>query len=160
VDRKGMSSLEWWQTKVRYFRRLAKGWSANIDAEIRKHKKELMQEYDLLDIKAELHSLSGIESDRLEAILSELNNYWIIEETKAKQRARDRDIVEGDRNTSYFHVVANQRRRKKQISVLDGPSGPVTKVKEMLTVATNYYKDLFRWEARPDIRLDQNFFTS
>jgi hypothetical protein len=32
-----MSSLEWWQTKVRYFRRLAKGWSANIDAEIRKH---------------------------------------------------------------------------------------------------------------------------
>jgi hypothetical protein len=42
VDRKGMSSLEWWQTKVRYFRRLAKGWSANIDAKIRKHKKELM----------------------------------------------------------------------------------------------------------------------
>jgi hypothetical protein len=64
-----MSSLEWWQSKVRCFRRLDKGWSANIDAEIRKHKKELMQEYDLLDIKAELHSLSGIESDRLEAIL-------------------------------------------------------------------------------------------
>jgi uncharacterized DUF497 family protein len=124
-----ISFIEWWQTKVRYFRRLAKGWSANIDAKIRNHKKELMQEYDLLDIKVELHSLSGIESDRLEAILRELNNFWIIEETKAKQRARDRDIVEGDRNTTYFHVVANQRRRKKQISVLDGPSGPVTEVK-------------------------------
>jgi hypothetical protein len=30
----------------------------------------------------------------------------------------------------------------------------------MLTVATDYYKDLFKWEARPDIRLDQDFFTS
>jgi hypothetical protein len=122
-----------------FFWRLAKGWSANIDAEIRKHKKDLMQKYDLLDIKAELHSLSGIESDRLEAILRELNNYWVIEEIKAKQRARDRNVVEGDRNTAYFHVVANQRRRKKQISVLDGPSGPVTEVKEMLAVATDYY---------------------
>jgi hypothetical protein len=160
VDRKGMNSLDWWQSKVRCFRKLAKGWSANIDAEIRKHKKELMQEYDLLDIKTELHSLCGIESDRLEEILRELNNYWVIEEVKAKQRARDRDIVEGDRNTAYFHAVANQRRRKKQISVLDGPSGPVTEVKEMLAVATDYYKDLFKWEARPDIRLDQDFFTS
>jgi hypothetical protein len=30
----------------------------------------------------------------------------------------------------------------------------------MLIVATNYYNDLFKWEARPDIRLDQNFFTN
>jgi hypothetical protein len=30
----------------------------------------------------------------------------------------------------------------------------------MLTVATDYYKDLFKWEARPDIRLDQNFFAN
>jgi mannosylglycoprotein endo-beta-mannosidase len=158
VSRRGMSSLEWWQAKVRYFRKLVKGWSANIDAEIRKHK-ELMQEYDLLDTKAELQSLSVIESNRLEEILRELSNFWVIEETKAKQRARDRDIVEGDRNTAYFHAVANQRRRKKQISVLDGPSGPVTEVKDMLNVATDYYKDLFSWEARPDIRLDQDFFS-
>jgi hypothetical protein len=88
-----------------------------------------------------------------------LNNFWVIEETKAKQRATDRYIVEGDRNTAYFHAVANQRRRKKQISVLDGPSGPVTEVKDMLTVATDYYKDLFSWEARPDISLDQDFFS-
>ena len=29
-----------WQGKLRAFRRLARGWSANIDAEIRKHKKK------------------------------------------------------------------------------------------------------------------------
>jgi hypothetical protein len=39
---------------------------------------------------------------------------------KAKQKSRDRDIKEGDRNTAYFHFVANQRRRKMLVHSLDG----------------------------------------
>jgi hypothetical protein len=35
------------------------------------------------------------------------------------------------------------------IFVLDGPSGPVTETKDMILVATDFYKDLFKWEARP-----------
>jgi hypothetical protein len=91
-------------------------------------------------------------------ILRDLNSYWIIEETKARQRSRDRDILVGDRNTAYFHVVANQRRRKKMIHVLDGPDGPETETDKMLKIATGYYKDLFKQESRPDIRLKTDFF--
>jgi hypothetical protein len=68
-----------------------------------------------------------------------LNSFWILEETKAKQRSRDRNILEGDNNTTYFHDVANQRRRNKLIHDLDGPEGPVTERKYMLKVATYYY---------------------
>jgi hypothetical protein len=135
--------LDIWQAKVRNFRSSAKGWSANIDAEIRKKKKSLMEEYDELDVKAETHELSEDEAGRFKQILAELSSFWIIEEIKAKQRSRDRDVCEGDRNTAYFHALANQRRRKKMIPVLEGPDGPVTETKKMLEIAKDFYKDLF-----------------
>ena len=62
----------------------------------------------------------------------------MIEEIKAKQRSRDRDITEGDRNTAYFHAVANQRRRKKMIGSLEGPDGPVSDNSGMLKIATDF----------------------
>ena len=54
--------------------------------------------------------------------------------------------VGGDRNTAYFHAVANQRRRKTLIHSLDGPNGLFTEVDEMLKVASDLYKDLFKKE--------------
>jgi hypothetical protein len=53
------------------------------------------------------------EKARFDFILRDLNSFWIMEETKTKQRSRDKYRVEGDRNIAYFHAVANQRRSKK-----------------------------------------------
>jgi hypothetical protein len=118
-----------------------------------------MEEYDALDILAESQLLDEPSRKRLEDILTELNTYWITEETKARERSRDRNILEGDRNTAYFHAVANQRRGKKRINVLEGPDGLVTDQKDMLKIATEFYKELFKKEERPDIRLMNDFFS-
>jgi hypothetical protein len=44
------------------------------------------------------------------------------------------------------------------IHVLEGPEGAGSDTKGMLKIATNYYKDLFRLEDRPQIRLQDDFF--
>jgi hypothetical protein len=51
--------------------------------------------------------------------------------------------LEGDRNTSYFHDVANYRARKKRIEELQSENGLVQDTLEILKIVAQYYKKLF-----------------
>lgn len=83
-----------------------------------------MGKHDRLNIISESDKLSDSGRNSMNDILVELGEIWKTEEIKARQISRDRDIMEGDRNTAFFHVVANQRRKKLN-NVLDGPNGHV-----------------------------------
>ena len=150
--------LDAWQYKIRNLRKKAKGWARNVDAEIKKNKQNLLKEFEILEVFQESGRLSDSESLRLKEIINELENIWKMEETKAKQRSRDRNVREGDRNTAYFQALANQRNRKKKISVLEGPDGPVTENKDMLALAGNFYKNLFVFEEILGVRFDDSFW--
>jgi hypothetical protein len=69
---------------VRRFRKTTKGWSRNIEADLRQMKSEMMEEYDTLDIKVESSALSNSELDRLKFIQLEMQKLWLKEEVKAK----------------------------------------------------------------------------
>ena len=140
------------------FRKNAKAWSINVDAANKKKKNDLTLEFDILDTFAESSVLSDEEKTRMDAIKFELTGLLRQEEIKAWQRSRDRFIKEGDRNTSYFHAIASQRRRKKQIAVLDGPDGPAESTSGMLKIASDFYKNLFSKEDRINLFLGPNFW--
>jgi hypothetical protein len=155
----GEKAIDRWQNKIRLLRKKVRGWSTNAEAEIKRRKKILSEEYEKLDVMAETRDLSNQERDRVKEVSGELNRIWEVEETKARQRARERHMLEGDKNTKYFHAVANQRRRKTTVHTIEGPDGAVDSTKEIIEVATQYYKNLFRFEPRPDIKLSEGFFT-
>jgi len=145
------------QFKIRLVRKKVKGWALNINAQVRKQKLELLKEYDLLDLKYENFVITEMERNRMKEIVKDLESIWKLEEIKARQRARDRNVKEGDRNTAYFQAVANQRNRKKRISGLEGPDGWIDDNKGMLEHAVDFYRKLFGKEEDSGVKLGQDF---
>jgi hypothetical protein len=79
-----------------------------------------------------------------------LDRICTMEETKASHRSRDRDIKEGDKNTSYFFAKANHRKRKKTITCLEGDGVEYTDNDMMIKHAVQFYKTLFGKKAKSE----------
>jgi 2-polyprenyl-3-methyl-5-hydroxy-6-metoxy-1,4-benzoquinol methylase len=86
-----------------------------VVTELNKEKASISAEYNWLDTEAEQRELDDMEKARMKYLARELEKLWALDEIKARQRSRDRIILEGDRNISYFHAVANARHRKKEV---------------------------------------------
>ena len=68
--------------------------------------------------KAESQNLPTEEIEEMNNNMDELNRLWDMDETKARQRSRDRNITGGNRDTRYFQTIANQRRRSLIIPLI------------------------------------------
>jgi hypothetical protein len=67
------------------------------------------------------------------------------EETKWLQSSKERDLLEGDSNSKYYHMKANGRRRKSRIINLNQEEGLIEGQENLKLYTKNFYKRLF-WE--------------
>jgi hypothetical protein len=102
--------------------------------------------------------LRCFEKERVNVLAKELEHIWALEEIKARQRSRDKNILAGERNTPYFHAVANNMLWKNRIAGLNGPKGLVQETNKILKIAVDFYKKLFKEESRGHFALDENFW--
>ena len=63
-------------------------------------------------------------------------------------------IKEGDKNTTYFQGVANQRNRKKRIACLEDDDGILEETARMSNYAVSFYKKLFGQDEDFGIKLE------
>jgi hypothetical protein len=64
--------------------------------------------------------------------------------------------LQGDNNTEFFHRIANGKNRKNLIFNLEHDSNILEKDEDILTHATNYYRELFGPSESPVFHLDPN----
>jgi hypothetical protein len=80
---------------------------------IRKSKNEIILELDGLDKLAGQQILTGPKRDRRKELGFKLERLWKIEEIKVRQISRDRDVLEGDKNTAYFFVKSQPKEKEE-----------------------------------------------
>jgi hypothetical protein len=82
---------------------------------------------------------------KLSRLEDQLDLFW-------RQRAHAHWLEKGDRNTSFFHAQASERKRKNTIKKLKGEDGVEVEGEEGLkALVTNYFSSLFTPMAGVDV---------
>jgi hypothetical protein len=65
-----------------------------------------------------------------------------LERVRLRQRARIRDLQEGDANSKYFHLKANSRRRKNLVPVLSSGHRVASTIEDKLELARDHFQNI------------------
>ncbi|XP_010513759.1 PREDICTED: uncharacterized protein LOC104789811 [Camelina sativa] len=123
-----------------------KRWNRKVFGDIQKRKEGLMREIKLVQ-----DSLDHTQSDDLlnkeEGLLKEFEAVLEQEETLWFQKSREKWIVDGDRNTTFFHTSTIIRRRRNKIEMLKDDTGCwILDAGELEKLALAYYQRLYSLE--------------
>ncbi|XP_042942883.1 uncharacterized protein LOC122277065 [Carya illinoinensis] len=87
---------------------------------------------------------SGHLIDEIKKVQREVGVILDSDNMRWKQRAKQRWLREGDRNTKFFHQAASQRRKTNMVKKLvDSNDQPVTSSKGISEMFQSYFTDLF-----------------
>ena len=93
-------------------------WNNEVFGQVGKQKKILLEGIREIDICGEGRGLNEEERRRKDELSSELERLLLYEEISWCQKSRALWLREGDKNTKFFHRVANSNKRNNAIESL------------------------------------------
>ncbi|KAE8695366.1 Detected protein of unknown function [Hibiscus syriacus] len=117
-----------WQDHPQFKNFLLETWNNEMD---------VLTNINSFQIKAIDWNLKDMLKKELEEVLQQEESLWL-------QKSRNQWILNGDKNTKYFHSCTMLRRRHNYVGALKATDGSWISDQEVLCLmAVNYYKDLF-----------------
>ena len=123
-----------------------------------KKRNELKEELSVLELLEEDGSLLPEQCVRKNLIQNELHLLYAEEELQWFQKSHKKWLLQGDQNTSYFHRVANGRKRKNNMLSLKDGEVNIEGTNNLLKHATDFYKNLFGPAPRNLVPIDGNMW--
>lgn len=106
-------------------------------------KERLLNLINELDLRVETNPLGVADSAAKREAEEKLAKLLREEEIKLALKANVRQVVQGDNNTQYFHLIANEKHRKKKIVQLEQDEGTIIGRENLKLYISNFYKKLF-----------------
>ena len=119
----------WWQSlhfsgsfsfvlasKLKALKGILKIWNREVFGKVDLNKKEALRRISFWDEVEKVKELSLAEAEEREKARDNYKEWVDMEEVSWRQKSREIWLKEGDRNTGFFHRMANSHRRRNSIS--------------------------------------------
>ncbi|KAF5447955.1 hypothetical protein F2P56_033465 [Juglans regia] len=114
-------------------------WSKTLGGSTNKHVHMKIKQLSALQ-QADKGDLQG----SIQAVKKEIDQLLKEDDIHWKQRAKQRWLQEGDRNTKFFHQCASQRRKKNTIKTVADKAGSIAKTPEEVGAKfQHFFQNLF-----------------
>ncbi|KAL6348556.1 hypothetical protein AAG906_016066 [Vitis piasezkii] len=139
--------------KLKFMKVKLKEWNRNSFGRVEYRKNTALEQMEYWDAKEKTSRLSLEELEERNEAKEEYKKWVLLEEITWRQKSREVWLKEGDRNTGFFHKMANAHRRRNNVDRIKINGAWLTEENDIREGIANAFKTLLSnpGEWRPSV---------